>query len=89
METLDQQIEEDEAMQEYHYRPVLEEPKTRYDFCKAIATITKRPLGCIFKKTEGYPMDWFYQIQSECKQKKTRESKAKYINWFLKESRPK
>ena len=65
------------------------EPRTRYDFCKVMASITKRPLGLFLKETQAWPMDWMYSIQSECKLKKTEVDKAKYINWFIKESRAK
>ena len=70
------------------------EPRCRYDYQKIMAGITKKNIGQIFKETEGWPMDFFYTIQSYCKEKKTEVDKAKFINWFikdakLKESRPK
>mgnify|MGYP001612032387 CR=1 FL=1 len=69
-------------------KPVFE-PKNPYDFCKVFSSITGRPLGLFLKETKGWPMDWLYSIQSECKLKKTEVDKAKYINWFIKESRAK
>ena len=65
------------------------DPVTKYDFCKIMASITKRPIGLFLKETKDWPMDWIYPIQSECKLKKTEVDKAKYINWFIKESRTK
>ena len=64
------------------------EPKNKYEFCQAFSKITNRPLGLFLKETKAWPLDWFFSIQSECKEK-TREKQAIYINWFLKSARPK
>lgn len=63
------------------------DPVTKYDFCLIMASITKRPIGIFLKETQFWPMDWIYSIQSECKLKKDEVSKAKYINWFIREFR--
>src|SRR3990167_962452 len=65
------------------------EPVTKYDYCKIMSSITKRPIGLFLKETQFWPMDWIYSIASECKLKKTEVDKAKYINWFLKQARVK
>ena len=77
---------------DYEEEPVIKksripDPVTKYDFCKIMAHITKRPIGIFLKETQFWPMDWIYSIQSECKLKKTEVDKAKYINWFIKESK--
>ena len=65
------------------------EPRTRSDFVKVMASVTKRPGKDIAILTSHWPKDlsWHYYIQSECKLKKTEVDKAKYINWFIKESK--
>ena len=65
------------------------DPVTKYDFCKIMASITKRPIGFFLKETQFWPMDWIYSIQSECKLKKTEVDKAKFINWFIKNAKTK
>ena len=64
------------------------EPRTRYDFVKIIASIVQRPIPQMLSLTKHIKDEWFFGIQSECKGK-TREQQAKYIWWFLKESKPK
>lgn len=63
------------------------DPVTKYDYCKIIASITKRPIELFLKETKAWPMEWLYQISSECKQLKDETAKAKFINWFIRESR--
>lgn len=65
------------------------EPITRRDYLKIIIAITKRPAKDIAILTSHWPMEWFYHVASECKLKKDEVSKAKFINWFIKESRTK
>ena len=79
---------EDEFEEPKPRKPSLD-PKCRYDYQKIMAGITKKTLGQIFKETEGWPMDFFYTIQSYCKEKKTEVDKAKFINWFIKEAKAK
>ena len=69
-------------------KPVFE-PRTRYDFIKVISSIVKRPIPQMLSLTKHFPDSWFPQIASECKQLKTEEAKAKFIWWFIKESRAK
>ena len=64
------------------------EPKTRYDFVKVIASIVNRPIPQMLRLTKHIPDDWFFEIQSWCKEK-TKEQQAKYIWYFIRESRPK
>ena len=64
------------------------EPRTVYDFCKVFSSVTGLPIGKFLKDTKGWPIDWFFSIQSEVKGK-PREKQAIYINWFIKKSRPK
>ena len=63
------------------------DPVTKYDFCKIMASITKRPIGFFLKETQFWPMSWIYSIQSECKLKKTEVDKAKFINYFIKNAK--
>mgnify|MGYP001608995182 CR=1 FL=1 len=65
------------------------EPRTRYDFVKVMAHIVKRPIPQMLALTKHFPDKWFIDIASEAKQLKTEEAKAKFIWWFLKESRTK
>lgn len=60
------------------------EPKSRYDYCLAFSKITKLPVGKFLKESKDWPMDWFYQIQSECKISK---NQAACINAFFKKFR--
>lgn len=62
------------------------EPKNRYDYQKIMAGIINKPIGFIFKTTEGWPNNWFIDIQSNCKEK-TKEQQAKFIWWFIKKSK--
>ena len=80
-------ILEDEDIQPKQIGRKRPDPVTKYDFCKIMASITKRPIGLFLKETQAWPMDWMYSIQSECKLKKTEVDKAKYINWFIKEAK--
>lgn len=77
-------LQEEESLEYIKKRKPSLDPKCRFDYQKIMATITKKPLGRIFKETEGWPMDFFYTIQSYCKEKKTEEAKAKFVNWFIK-----
>ena len=65
------------------------EPRTRKDYILVISSIVKRPYDQMERLTRHMPNKWFFDIQSECKLKKTEEAKAKFINWFIKESKPK
>ena len=85
---MEQLLFEDDFEEPKKRKPSLD-PKCKYDYCKIMSSITKRPIGFFLKETQFWPMDWIYSIASECKLKKTEVDKAKYINWFLKESRPK
>ena len=80
-------LEEDESLQYLKKRPKTPELKTRYDYVKVIASIVKRPIPQMLKLTKHFPDDWFIQIASEAKQLKTEESKAKYIWWFINQSK--
>lgn len=64
------------------------EPKNAYEFCQVFASITKRPIGLFLKATKNWPIHWFIQVQSECKEK-TREKQAITINWWIRESQTK
>ena len=79
---------EEESLQYLKKRKQVLEPQNKFEFCQAFSKITNRPLGLFLKETKHWPLDWFFSIQSECKEK-TREKQAIYINWFIKESRPK
>ena len=89
MENIQEILEEEESLQYLKKRPKTPELKTRYDYVKVIASIVKRPIPQMLKLTAHFPDEWFIQIASECKLKKTEVDKAKYIWWFLKESRTK
>ena len=65
------------------------DPVTKYDFCKIMASMLKKPVGYVLGRTKGFNMDCFYQMQSDCKQLKTNEEKVKYLMWFLREAKPK
>ena len=65
------------------------EPRTRFDYVKIISSIVKRPIPQMLSLTKHFPDQWFMDIASECKQLKSEEAKAKYIWWFIKESKPK
>lgn len=64
------------------------EPKTRYDYIKVISSIVNRPIPQMLKLTQHIPDRWFIDIQSWCKER-TREQQAKYIWWYIRESKPK
>ena len=63
------------------------EPRTRKDFLLVISSIVKRPYDQMERLTRHMPNKWFFDIQSECKLKKTEVDKAKYIWWFIKSSK--
>ena len=63
------------------------EPINRYDYCLVIARMVHRPVGYILKVTQGWPMEWFYQIQSECKSIRDPIAKIKFIMWFIREAK--
>ena len=63
------------------------DPVTKYDFCVIIASMLKRPVGYVLGRTKGWPIEWYHQIQSECKQIKDPVAKVKFINWFIKEAK--
>ena len=65
------------------------EPKSRYDYIKVISSIVKRPIPQMLSLTKHFNMDCFFSIQSECKQLKTEEAKAKFIWWFIGQSKTK
>lgn len=62
------------------------EPCTPYEFCKVFSQITGRPLGLFLRATKHWPMDWFFQVQSECKDKPINKQ-AICINWFVKKGK--
>jgi len=82
--TQDQLLEEDEPIKK---RPKTPDPVTKYDFCLIIASMLKRPIGYVLGRTQGFNMECFYQMQSDCKMLKTREQKVKYLMWFLREAK--
>lgn len=63
------------------------EPKNKYEFCQAFSKITKRPVGIFLQATKGWPIDWFFQVASECKVRPP-EKQAIYVNYFIKNARP-
>ena len=65
------------------------ELRTRYDYVKVIASIVKRPIPQMLRLTKHIKDLWFVDMASEWKQLKTEEAKAKYIWWFIRESKPK
>ena len=62
------------------------DPKTRYDYIKIISSIVKRPIPQMLKLMKDIPDRWLIDIQSECKQLKSEEAKAKFIWWFIKKT---
>lgn len=93
MKSLDQiYFKEDEEIEASRPRRKIFEPVTRYDYCLVIANIIEKPIGYVLKKTKGWPMDWFFQIQSECKMirdtdlQSAKIGKAKFISWFIREA---
>lgn len=62
------------------------EPVTKYDFCQVFASITGRPIGLFLRATKHYPLDWFFMIQSLCKEK-DRVIQAKIINAFIRDAK--
>ena len=65
------------------------DPVTKGDYQKIMASVTKRDIKVICILTSHWPMSFFYDVQSECKLKKTEVDKAKYINWFVKNTKTK
>lgn len=64
------------------------EPRSVYDFCKIFSSVTGLPVGKFLKDTRGWPITWFIEVQSLCKEK-GREQQAKIINWYVKSARTK
>jgi len=62
------------------------DPKSKYDFCLAFSKITGRPLGLFLSSTKAWPITWFFQVQSECKEK-DKTTQAKIINMWVREGR--
>jgi len=81
-EILEEEIEEPKP------RKKVFEPRTRKDYITLISKIVDRPYMQMVMLTRHLPNRWFLDIQSNCKEK-TREQQAKFIWWFLKESKPK
>ena len=84
MEQIDDLDLEDQPVRQR--KPVFE-PRTRFDYVKIISSIVKRPIPQMLNLTKHFPSEWFIQIASECKMLKTEEAKAKYIWWFIKNSK--
>lgn len=89
MNSYEQQLfkEEDLENRPIKIRPKVFEPKSRYDYVKVVASIVKRPIPQMLSLTKHFKDSWFWDIASECKQLKTEEAKAKFIWWFIRESR--
>lgn len=64
------------------------EPRNVYEFCLAFSKITKRPIGIFLRNTKHWKLDWFFEVQSLCKEK-TLQQQAKTINWYVREARAK
>ena len=64
------------------------EPRNAYDFCKVFASITGRPIGLFLKDTKHWPLNWFIEVQSLCKEK-PRDKQASTVNWYVKNARTK
>ena len=62
------------------------EPKSRYDYCKVIASMLKKSIGYVLGRTKGFNMNCFWQMESDCKQLTTKEAKIKYLMYFLREA---
>ena len=79
---------EDESLDNLKPRRQAFAPRTRKDYLKVIISITKRPAKDIAILTAHWRFpETFVEVQSECKLKKDEVSKAKYINWFIREFR--
>lgn len=81
-------LEDEESLENLKRRKPVFEPRTRKDFVNLIAKIVDRPYMQMVMLTKHLPNKWFFDIQSECKGK-TREQQAKFIWYFIRESRPK
>lgn len=64
------------------------EPRNQFEFCDMFSKITGRSRGMFLKQTEGFPITWFLQVQSECKEK-PKDTQAKIINAFVRDARAK
>ena len=63
-------------------KPVFE-PRTVYDFCKIFSSVTGLPIGKFLKDTKDWPITWFLEVQSLCKEK-DKAKQASTINWYVK-----
>ena len=79
----------EEEFEETKPRQKVFEPITRFDYCKVLASVIKKPVGYVLNKTRHWRMDWYYQVASECKLRKDHISKVKYIHWFIREAQSK
>lgn len=65
-------------------RKEVKELKTRYDYQKMLAKKIQKPIGYIFAKTRGWPLEWFYQLHSLIKYEKNITKHPVVINSFIK-----
>ena len=65
------------------------DPVSKYDYALIMARTIGKPIGYVLGKTKGWPAQWFLEMYSELKSIREPISKAKYVNWFLRESKPK
>lgn len=63
------------------------DPVTRKDYLKIMASVTKRDGKVLAILTSHWPMQWFYDLQSECKYERDRSKHALIVNSWIKRAK--